>query len=143
MLIFIKPLNPSSEIKAIYFSMHAFNICLEKDANDETMCQFSYFISSENENGFSMGHIKEDQFRIGSEKYTNIPNLLYLSRVFWFYMRMCLECQAHKVTGALGAFCHGLNGKWIQAINWLQKSILQAFCTTPSPSRIWNGINLV
>jgi hypothetical protein len=62
MLIFIKPLNPISKIKAIYFSMHAFNICLEKDATDETMCQFSCIISSENENGFSMGHIKEDQF---------------------------------------------------------------------------------
>jgi hypothetical protein len=50
----------------LYLTNHAENICLEKNAGDET-CQLTYMISSQNENGFSMKHLDEEQFEIGSE----------------------------------------------------------------------------
>jgi hypothetical protein len=66
MLIFIKAPTSNSKVKALYLTNHAENICLEKNAGDET-CQLTYMISSQNENGFSMKHLDEEQFEIGSE----------------------------------------------------------------------------
>jgi len=58
MLIFIKAPTSTSKVKALYLTNHAENICLEKNAGDET-CQLTYMISSQNENGFSMKHLDE------------------------------------------------------------------------------------
>ena len=66
MLIFIKAPTSTSKVKALYLTKHVENICLEKNAGDET-CQLTYMISSRNENGFSMKHFDEEQFAIGSE----------------------------------------------------------------------------
>ncbi len=64
-LLFIEPPTSSSKIKASYVAKHALNICLEKDANDDTMRHLSYMISSGNKNEFSMKCIEEENFQIG------------------------------------------------------------------------------
>jgi hypothetical protein len=57
-LVFIQP--PSSKIKAVYISRHAFDVQLELDGDDVTKCHPIYVLSSNEENGFSMKPAKNN-----------------------------------------------------------------------------------
>jgi hypothetical protein len=83
-LVFIKP--PSSKIKAVYISRHAFDVQLELDGDDVTKCHLTYALSSNEENGFSMKHCHKERFEKGSMLLLTIPSFqIFMTGDLSFY----------------------------------------------------------